>query len=70
MAVLGVGDMAREISAEFGIAVHPKVLSDLFYFGHLNTTVCPVIGGRRLIPRSYKEQVVWALRRAGKLRAA
>lgn len=70
MPIVGVGDLAREISEEFGVMILPKVVSDLFYFGHCNTTYCPVIGGRRLIPRDYKEQVVWALRRTGKLKAA
>lgn len=68
MPFLSVGDAAREIAAEFGVALNPKVLSDLIYQGHVNAACCPLIGGRRMISRDYMPWVVSALRRVGKLR--
>jgi hypothetical protein len=42
-----VSDVSRRLS------VRPRDISDLFYQRALNDAVCPVIGGRRLIPSDY-----------------
>jgi hypothetical protein len=69
MSILTVGQAAREISSEFGVTVRPKVVSDALYAGALRDDLCPVVGGRRLIPRELLPNLVSALRRAGKLAA-
>ncbi|HEY3965492.1 MAG TPA: hypothetical protein VGM05_13130 [Planctomycetaceae bacterium] len=33
--------------------IPPRKLSDLFYARKLDEAVCPIVGGRRLIPVSY-----------------
>ena len=58
---VGIAELAREKG------IPPRAISDLFYRGRLNTAVCPVISGRRLIPRDYVPLVEAELRRAGKL---
>ena len=45
MDYLSVSDAARELN------VKPRILSDLLYHRVLRDDVCPIIGGRRLIPR-------------------
>ena len=49
--------------------VRPEAVSGLFYRRLLPDAdaVCPVVGGRRLIPPSYIETIRLALQRAGKL---
>ena len=42
--------------------VRPRDISDLFYRRLLSDAVCPVVGGRRLIPSHYVPVVVEALR--------
>lgn len=57
---LSVSEAARRIGAR------PKDISDLFYRRELRDDLCPVVGGRRLIPESCLETIIWALRRNGK----
>ena len=47
MQFLSVSDVAREIGCR------PRDISDAFYGRHLDDTICPIVGRRRLIPRSY-----------------
>jgi hypothetical protein len=61
MPHLIVSEVARRIGAR------PKDISDLFYLRRLNDSLCPVVGGRRLIPESYVPEIEKALREAGKL---
>ena len=51
MELLSVSDVARE----FG--VKPKDISDLFYQRQLPDDLCPIVAGRRLIPRDCLPQV-------------
>ena len=51
MAFISSGDVARR----FGVKA--RVVADLFYQGRLDTSVCPVIAGRRLIPSSYVVEI-------------
>jgi hypothetical protein len=47
--------------------IPPRLISDLFYARKLDDSRCPIVGGRRLIPRDYVAQVKAALRAAGRL---
>jgi hypothetical protein len=47
MDYVSVSEAARELGEK------PKTLSDLFYQRELSNDLCPIVGGRRLIPRSY-----------------
>jgi hypothetical protein len=61
MQQLIVSEVARRLGAR------PKVMSDLFYLRKLNDEVCPVVGGRRLIPKSYLPVIEATLRDLGRL---
>lgn len=65
--LLTVGTAARELSAVLGLDVSPRLLTELFYRGELSDRRCPVIGGRRVIPRDYMDTIVSVLRRSGRL---
>ena len=58
--LLTVGDAWRLAGAR-----SPRDLSVLFYERTLRDDLCPVVGGRRLIPRSYIPEVTRALKRRG-----
>jgi hypothetical protein len=45
-----VSEAARRLEAELGACVRPRHISDLFYQRRLEG--CPLVGGRRLIPRN------------------
>lgn len=47
------------------LGVRPRDISDLFYRRVLRDDLCPIVGGRRLIPPSYVSVIAAALRRAG-----
>jgi hypothetical protein len=47
MDFLSVSEVACELGAK------PKTISDLLYQRELRNDLCPIVGGRRLIPRSY-----------------
>ena len=64
-----VSEAARRLSQDLGVLVRPRDISTLFYHRELRDDLCPIVGGRRLIPASYLEQIEWALRRRGKLPA-
>ena len=50
---LTVTTAANQASRLIGASVAPRVISDLFYARKLDVDRCPVVGGRRLIPRDY-----------------
>ena len=60
---LSVGQTAKAI----GAGARPCDITNLFYKGRLREDLCPIVGGRRLIPRDYVDQIAAVLRRAGKL---
>jgi hypothetical protein len=62
---VAVGEAADELTEDLGEPVRRRWITDLFYQGELRDDLCPVIAGRRLIPRSYLLMVVKALRRRG-----
>jgi hypothetical protein len=67
MVQLTVSDAARELAATLRQAVRPRDISTLFYERELRDDLCPIVGGRRLIPHDYLPQIENALRRAGKI---
>jgi hypothetical protein len=56
---LTVSEAAREILA------NPRDITRLFYDRKLRDDICPIVRGRRQIPRSYLDEIRAALRRAG-----
>ena len=63
--LLTVSDVARALSEELGVDVGPRDLSDLFYKRLLRNDLCPVVGGRRLIPSGYVAEILTILRARG-----
>lgn len=61
-----VSEAARALEIDMGIRVCPRDISTLFYQRELRDDLCPIVGGRRLIPRGYLPQIGNALRRFGK----
>jgi hypothetical protein len=57
---LTVSQVARRLGAS------PRDISDLFYRRTLRDDLCPIVGGRRLIPPNYVETIRAALKRAGR----
>ena len=52
-----------EVARHFGI--RPRVISDLFYSRTLDDLVCPIVGGRRIIPHTYIPTIENVLRERG-----
>ena len=63
--VLSVGEAAEELSDQLGEAIRPRWISTLFYDRDLRNDLCPIVAGRRLIPRTYLPMIVMAMRRRG-----
>ena len=59
MEYLSVSEAARKFGAK------PKQISDLLYHRVLRDDLCPIVGGRRLIPRSYLPKVLDVLIKQG-----
>ena len=51
MDFLSVSEAARLIGTR------PKAISDLLYQRELRDDLCPIVGGRRLIPRSFLPRI-------------
>ncbi|MDZ4685012.1 MAG: hypothetical protein SH850_07970 [Planctomycetaceae bacterium] len=56
-------ETATTIARQHNIA--PRIISDLFYSRHLNDAECPIVNGRRIIPREYVGEVERVLRDRG-----
>jgi hypothetical protein len=56
-----VSEAAREL------AVAPRLISDLFYRRLLDDAAAPIVGGRRIIPRTYLDNIRAVLSQAGHL---
>ena len=63
MDYLSVSDAARELG------VKPKHISDLLYQRELRDDLCPIVAGRRLIPRGYLPEILKALIKRGMVQA-
>ena len=57
--LLCVGDVARLLG------VKPSQITALFYERRLRDDLCPIVGGRRIIPQDYVEVIAIELRRKG-----
>ena len=57
--LLGVGDVARRLN------VRPSQVTQLFYERRLRDDLCPIVGGRRLIPHDYVAIIAMELKRKG-----
>ena len=58
---VSVSEVARRIG------VPPRTISDLFYSRELRDDLCPIIGGRRLIPEDYVDEIVAVLQHRRRL---
>jgi hypothetical protein len=65
MDFLSVGEAARLCNAR-----SPKDVTSLFYRGELRDDICPIVGGRRVIPKEYIPTLEMVLRRKGWIRAS
>ena len=59
MKRLSVSEAARRLKAR------PRDISDLFYRRRLRDDLCPIVGGRRLIPEDYLNMIADELSRSG-----
>ena len=57
--ILVVSDVARRLG------VRPAQVSQILYERRLRDDLCPVVGGRRLIPPEYLDIIAQELRRKG-----
>jgi hypothetical protein len=65
-----VSQVARELTQSLGREVRPHDISTLFYGRQLSDDRCPIVGGRRMIPRDYLPEIGRVLRnRKKKLRS-
>ena len=62
---LTVSDIAREVEQTYGLEVSPKIISDLLYQRKVDVHSCPVVAGRRLVPRGLLPAILRALRERG-----
>jgi hypothetical protein len=58
MGFLTVGQAAESLGCA------PKRLTDMIYLRRLDVKRCPLVGGRRMIPRDYLPTIASRLRRA------
>ena len=65
-----VSEAARELEGMVNGGVRPRDISTLFYQRELRDDLCPIVGGRRLIPRNYLDVIAMALRRKGLVKSA
>ena len=63
--LLSVSDVARELTDQFGQDIRPRDISRLLYDRELRDDLCPIVSGRRVIPRDYLPMIVMVLRRRG-----
>ena len=64
-----VSEAARALTEEWGSIVRPRDISNLFYARELRDDLCPIIGGRRLIPLDYLAMIAIQLRRRGLIKS-
>lgn len=57
--LLSVSDVARRLN------VRPSKVTQLFYERRLRDDLCPIVGGRRIIPQNYVGIIAMELRRKG-----
>jgi hypothetical protein len=62
-----VSDVSNELEQRYGVAVPPRILSDLIYQRLLPVNRCPIVGGRRLIPLDLLPAIEAKLRERGNI---
>jgi hypothetical protein len=62
---VSVSQAIQELNEQYGLTVHPQDLSNLFYRRELRHDLCPIVGGRRLIPRDYLPLIAATLQQRG-----
>jgi len=60
---LGVAEACAEMERRYGLNVRPQDVSNAFYRRWLPGERCPIVGGRRLIPRDCLPAISAALGR-------
>ncbi len=60
-------DLVTVSQAARALGARPRDISDLFYARRLDDSICPLLGGRRVIPCSYLGDIRYALVQCGKL---
>jgi len=63
--LLSVGGAADILSDYLGVPVKPRWITNPFYDRELRDDLCPIVGGRRLIPRDYLPMIESALKQRG-----
>ena len=63
--LLTVSEVARILTAELGVPIRPRTISDIFYRRDLPDELAPVVGGRRLIPHDSLARIRTELERMG-----
>ena len=61
MSLISISQAAEELR------VPPRAISDLFWQGQLDRNCCPVVAGRRVIPRDYLPAIRAVLVAKGKI---
>lgn len=67
--MLPVSQAARVLAEQPGTEVRPQTLSNLFYQRVLPDNLCPLVGGRRSIPRDCLPAIAAVLRQPGRIEA-
>jgi hypothetical protein len=62
-----VGVIARSLSERLGVIVRPCDITDLFYKRILKEDRCPILAGRRLIPKDLIPAIERELRDRGRI---
>ena len=62
-----VSEIAKELERRHGVAVSPKIISDLIYQRILAADKCPILCGRRMIPLDLMPEIEAKLRERGRL---
>jgi hypothetical protein len=62
---LTASGISREVEQQYGVEVPPKLISDLLYQRKVDVHTCPVVAGRRFVPRSLLPEILRALRERG-----
>lgn len=69
-SLIGASDIAQEIGIRRGVAIPPKVVSDLAFRGKIDCRNSILVSGRRLFPRDMLPQIERALEVAGVIPSA
>ena len=67
---LTVSGAASELKRLFGLDVHPRDITTCLYLGKLDAEQCPIVSGRRLIPREALPDLAAILQTRRRLPAA